>query len=799
MWRNYLKITYRNLSRNKLYAGINILGLAIGLAAAMMILLYTKDEVSYDRFHENRAQIYRIVNRWTHPDGSLKMADGSTGALPGPRFAEKIPEIATYVRVRGDFRNIRTGTEVESHQVLFADTSFFSVFTFPLVSGHSGMALRDPDAIVISEKMALKFFGTFHATGKTITIIEDGTPRPVKVTAVAKDCPLNSSIKFDLLLPMQVRAEEYANTENWFNFFQSTFVMLHPGAEASRVEAKMKQVYESEAAEAIASMAAKYDIKESATYLLQPLDDLHLSADYSAGNGLAESGNPVFSYILSGISLFILVIACINFINLTVSRSLKRAREIGLRKVVGGARRQLIAQFMGESYGLCLMAFLLAVLMVQGALPTFNELSGKALSFSYLLDVRLVMTYTVLFLLTGLMAGFYPAYVLSGYDPVKTLYSRFNLSGRNYLQKGLVIFQFSLASFLIVATLVIYAQFDYLVSKDLGYNDKNLMLVSKWNMTRTEAARFRNELLRNPGIMEVAPKNGGSWGTVALINKGQQIDFNYETVDAAFLPLIEVPLLRGRNFSASFPADSSHSVIVNEAFVRKAGWKEPLGQKVDFFSSQGGAVYEVVGVTKDYHSDPLNQKIKPQLFTMKPDNNYGVNYIRFVSGSEASVVPYVRSVFLRLFPAHSFSYTFMDEQNRNNYDTEARWKQIMLFATTLTIFISCMGLFGLATLSAERRMKEMGIRKVLGASALSVARLLSSDFFALVAVSLSIGFPVAYWVGNKWLDNYPYHVSINGWVFLLTLLGVAVLVLITVGYQSLKASLANPARTLRSE
>lgn len=799
MLRSYFKIAFRNLAKNKVYASINIVGLAIGLAAAMLILLYTKDEISYDQFHAQNPNIYRIVNRWTNPDGSLKNADGNTGSLPGPRFKDKIPEIEAFVRVRSDFRNIKMGTEIKSQELLYADAGFFSMFSFPLSAGNPATALQKPNSAVISEELAEKYFGTTDVLGKTLEMLEDGKPAPVLITGVSKKCPQNSTLKFDLLLPMQVSQEEIQNKENWFSFYLNTFVLVHPASDIAKVEAKMKQIYEADARDAIKLMLEKYDVKESAAYLLQPYTDIHLNTQYQASNGLSDASNPMFSYILTGISIFILLIACINFVNLTVSRSLKRAKEIGLRKVVGGDRSQLIFQFLGESFGLCFLAFALAVGLVNMILPTFNQLSNKALSFSYLLDIQLIIGYVAIFLVTSLMAGFYPAYILSGFDPVQTLYSRFTLSGKNYLQKGLLTLQFGLASFLIIATLTIYSQFNYLTNKELGYDDKNLVMVDKWRLSRNEARLFKNELLKNPDILGYAPKNGGGWGTVAKINGDTQINFSYETVDAEFLPMLKIPVIQGRNFSADFPGDSSQSVIVNESFVKKAGWKNPVGQDVRFFVGESDQVYKVIGVTKDYHYDALNQKIGSQLFTMKSQNEYGVSYIKIKPNTEQSSLAYIEKTFKKLFPVHSYSYRFKDVENLKNYESEAKWKQILLFGTLLTIFISCMGLFGLATLSAERRTKEIGIRKVLGASIGSIVQLLSTDFLKLVSFSLVVAFPLAYYATQQWLSNYPYQVPFNVWIFVLTAVATIGLVLLTVGYQSVRAALMNPVKTLKSE
>lgn len=798
MIRNYIKIAFRNFSRNKVYSFINIAGLAIGLAAAMLIILYGKDEVSYDRFHANNPNIYRVVNQWISADGSVKSNDGNTGHFQGPKFKEGIPEIKAFVRVKADSRNIRMNNEITNQEMMAVDSNFFSVFSFPLISGNPKTALQQPKSIVISEETAEKLFNTTNVLGKTIDVIDEDKFVPYQITGVAQNCPQNSSIKFKFLLPNIVSKEEYQNSDNWFNFFQNTFVLLDSKAEAVKVEAKMKQVFETDAKEATKRMLEDFGVKETARFLLQPMLDMHLSTQYVASNGLQDASNPTFSYILGGIAAFILLIACINFVNLTVARSLKRAKEIGVRKVVGGDRNQLIFQFLGESFILCFVAFLLAIVLVQLVLPTFNQLANKSLALAYLFDLKLVLGYIGVFVLTGLLSGFYPALVLSGYNPVQTLYGRFNLSGKSYLQKSLVVLQFGLASFLIIATLTIYSQFEYLTNTELGYDDKNLIMVEKWNMKRNEAKLFKDELLKNSNIIDVAAKNGGSWGTIAKVNGEKQMNFAYETVDATFIPMLKIPVVQGRNFSPDFPSDSTQSVLVNEAFVKEAGWKNPIGQEVNFWYDNN-TKYRVIGVVKDYHYEALNQKIGSQVFTMKPRNDYGVVYVKIKPNTETAVVRHIEKTFKSLFPISSFSYKFKDLENIKSYESEQKWKQIMLFGAVLTIFISCIGLFGLATLSAEKRTKEIGIRKVLGASISSIVALLSTDFIKLVSFSFVFSFPVAYFATQKWLENYPYRADFNWWIFGFTAAITICIALLTVGWQSIRAALLNPVKSLKTE
>jgi putative ABC transport system permease protein len=800
MFKNYCKIALRNLSRNKIYSFINIAGLSLGLASAMLIILYVKDEVSYDRFHEGVDRIYRVTSQSVDKKENKINYTGNTGYLQGPRYTAHIPELLSFVRIQSGRDDIRKGTDISSHDVLQGDSNFFTMFSFPFTEGNPKTCLKEPHSVVLSEDEAKKQFGTIHALGKSLLMKDDSVFVPYAVTGVTKKCPQNSSIKFEILIPIVESKEDAENGENWFNIFLNTFVVLPPGANANAVEKKMQKFYDEDTKEAIKSLKTKYG-DEAASWVskptLQPFLDMHLNKDMPADNGLKDSSNPVYSYILSGIALFILLIASINFVNLTIARSVKRAKEIGIRKVVGGEKRQLIIQFLGESFLLCFLAFSLAILLVLLVLPVFNDLSNKSLALSYLFDIKLVAGYILLFLLTGFMAGFYPALVLSGYNPVQTLYSRFQLSGKNYLQKSLVVLQFSLASFLIIATFTIYSQFQFLTTQKLGYDDSNLVGISTSRAKRELAAVFKDELLKNPNITDVAFKNGGDWGTIAKINSDSNIQFQYETVDESYIPMLKISLLQGRNFSKNFPSDSSHSVIVNEAFVKQAGWKNPIGQQVNFWYNN--EKYSVIGVVKDYHYHSLNEKIGPQLFTMKAGNTYGMAFLKIKPGSEGASLKYIQAKFKQFFPMVPYSYSFKSDDNFKSYEAERKWKQIMFFSAVLTIFISCIGLFGLSVLSAERRIKEIGIRKVLGASVKTVVTILSKDFVKLVILALVIAIPLGWLAMNKWLQNYPYRIGITWEIFALAGALVLFIALVTVSFQALRSAMASPVNSLRSE
>jgi putative ABC transport system permease protein len=799
MIKNYLKTAFRNLTRNKVYSFINVAGLSLGLACAMLIMLYVKDEVSFDRFHKNVNNIYRVVSKSEQQGQEQEMS--STGLLQGPRFTQNVPGIKSFVRVQNGAEDIKKGTEVQSQSLLYVDSSFFSIFSFPLLSGNAKTCLSEPHSIVLSEDAAKKYFGTTDAMGKIIMVKDDSIFVPYKVTAVAKRCPQNSSIQFDVLLPFKESDEDANNTANWFfGNFLNTFVVLNDKANLRTVENQMQAFYIKDAKETYEELAKKFgfgaNVKMGTTYFLQPYLGMHLSTELPAND--ANASNPIYSYLLSGIALFVLLIASINFVNLTTARSARRAKEVGIRKVIGGNRKQLIMQFLGESFFLCTIAFLLAIVLVHLLLPLFNTLSNKALSLSYLFDAKLVAGYITLYLLTGLLAGFYPAFVLSGYNPVQTLYSRFKIAGKNYLQKSLVVLQFTLASFLIIATLIIYSQFNFLTKTKLGYDDSNLIVVNKDGMKHADVAVFENELLKNPNIAGISAKNPGYEQAAARNAIDSMVQFAYETVDENYLPLLQIPLVAGRNFSEKFPADPSQSVIVNESFVKAADWKNPVGETLKF-SFDNNKIYHVIGVVKDYHFASLNEKIGPQLFTMKNDNLYGAYYIKIKPNSATESLKWIQREFKQFYPLSPYSYTFKNDDNRNQYAQVEKWKQIILFGAILTIFISGIGLFGLSVLSAEKRTKEIGIRKVFGASVKSIVTNLSTDFIKLVVIALVIASPLAYIIANKWLQNFPYRISISWWLFALAGMLVMLIALTTISFQSIKAALANPVESLRTE
>ncbi|MET0634877.1 MAG: ABC transporter permease [Chitinophagaceae bacterium] len=790
MIRNYFKIAFRTLTKNKVFSFIHITGLGIGLACCMLIFLYAKDEMTFDRFQGNAGQLYRITCEIREKDGRENKI-GASAMVQGPSFKAAIPEIKEFVRVQETNSLTRKGQDTYRQKVLWADNNFFTLFSFPLRSGNPQVALNDLHSVVLSEDAAIKYFGSIDATGKNIELEISDTFQPFTVTAVAKRAPQNSTIQFDMVLPFKYREQKEPDyTWSWLSY--PTYLLLEKNADITSVTHKMRAHYARANAKEIEEMKAMG--VGSFTWGLQAFPDMHLDPTMRA---TSNASDPVYSYILTGIALFILVIACINFINLTIAQSLRRAKEIGIRKVVGGQRRQLMIQFLGESFLLCALAFLLAIGIALLILPTFNELANKHLSLGYLMDPTLVLGYIGLFLVTAFIAGFYPALVLSGFDPVKTLYNRGTNAGKNYLSRSLVVLQFALSTFLIIGTLFVYAQFDYLTHKELGYNDQNLLEVTvNRNGDKKLMALFKQEFSKLPGVEMAAPRMNGIWVTRSTANN-KDIDVMYDHIDESYLPTLQVPVLMGRNFSPDFPADSTHSVLVNESYVKAAGWKDPIGQKI--MLNQGPDQLEVIGVVRDYHFESLKAKIMPQVFSTDPKLHFGQFMLRIRPENQVATISAIEKIVKQLVPYHPFDYAYKQDLNFANYENELRWKSIISFAAVITIFISCIGLFGLATISIRRRIKEIGVRKVLGASVFQISRLVSGSFLLLVLIAFFIALPLAWYAANTWLQGFAYQVPGYWWIFPLSCLVTLAVALLTVGIQALNASMSNPVKSLRTE
>jgi putative ABC transport system permease protein len=794
MFHNYLKIALRNLWRQKTFSFINISGLAIGLACCILILLYTKDELSYDRFHANTPHLVRLTCKPLDKQGSGKEV-GLAAMVQGPSFKAEIPDIQEFVRVREREMLVKNGANTFNDKATWVDGNFFTVFSFPLVFGEPSKVLSDVHALVVSEETAQKYFGTTKAVGKSLELEVDGKLETFVVTGVARNPPQNSTIKFSLVLPFAL-FEAHNPDQSWLMLSYSTYFLLRPNANLQAMKATMARVYATKAKTEMEN-ERKHGWDGEFVWGVQPLTAMHLASDMDA-TGTSDVSNPAYSYILSAIALGILLLACINFVNLTIAQSLKRSKEIGIRKTIGGQRSQLMQQFLTESFLQTAIAFALALCLAELILPMFNDVASKKLSLSYLLDTSLVLGFFALFVLTALAAGLYPALVISGFSPAQTLFQRTRFVRKAYLAKGLVVVQFTLATCMVIGAMVMFQQFTYMTTKDLGYNEKNLLVLNVPNAQDMQRMNvFKTEFAKVANVEKAAPRTEWQFGTMAKAND-KTIDIVYEHIDHDFIPTMGATLAGGRNFSSRLSTDSTMSVLVNEAFVRQAGWKEPVGKTIDFLNGKARNM-TVVGVIKDYHFESLKGVIKPQLFIYGSELPFGQFLLRINPVNKAQTLASIEKIFRTLAPLRPFEYQFQEEVHLKNYKPEANWKNIMMLAAIFTVFISSIGLLGLTMLAAEQRTKEIGIRKVLGASVASIIGLLSKDFLNLVAVAIVIATPLAYWLSGKWLQDFAYRVELGVGVFALAGAVAVAIAFATVAGQSWRAARQNPVQSLRSE
>lgn len=795
MLKNYLKIAWRNLVKNRVYSLLNLAGLSIGLTVVMLISLYIKDELSFDRFHKNSQSIYRIVHESRDPTGK-EGGGGNSGAVEGPTFLNEIPEVTAFCRVySGGEALIKVKDEVVSERIMLADTSFFTMFSFPLLEGNPADVLKGTNSVVISEELALKYFNSLNVVGKTLEINQDGQFSPYIISAVSQKSPINSTISVNLLINIE-KSLQPQWTQEWLSSFLNTFVQLKPNANMPLLNKKMVEVFDKHAGEKFAKFKEKFGNNIYYRYRLQPLATLHTDNYYNVGNGLTQGSNIKYSYILGGIALFILAIASINFINLSLARSFRRSKEIGIRKINGSGRRQLIIQFMGESFLLNLFAVSLSLLLVYFTIPVFAELTNKKLSLSYLFTIQNTWLFIALFVVNTLLSGFYPAVILSGFRPLHTLYGQIKLAGQNYFGKALIILQFTVAIFLIVGMVVMQQQFHYLINQSPGYNAKNIVDISLPANQQVDITAMKNELLQAPSIKQVGSQSISFTdfnNTMIKTDTKEIYDVALFKMDEQILPMLSLPIINGRNFNGAL--NDSLSCIVNQSLVKLLGWKNPLDKKIAW----EGKELTIVGVVKNFNVTSFKEKMHPTFIHQLPSWGIGHVMVQVEPQQTQKAIETIQAAFKKFIPYYPCQYNFLDNQLKSQYENEQRWKNIISIAAGLSIFISCLGLFGLATLSTEQRAKEIGIRKVLGASIPGILRLFSSNFMRLILIAFLIASPIAWWATNKWLNDFAYKINVSWWIFLMAGSIALLIAFITISIQTLRAALVNPVKSLRSE
>ena len=799
----FIKLSFRHLWQNRLYAIINVVGLTAGITCMLFAVLYWNDEHSYDSFHTNNPNLYRITTTLIENKGEKLQTIGGTGQVQGPAFKEAIPEVKTFVRVLGgDIYSDVIANEKALHlKPLFVDANFFDVFSFPLLSGNPQKVLTDINGVVVTETTARKFFNSVDVIGKILQLDADPSynklGKPLIIVGVVKDPPANSSLQFDLLFTFQFMRLSFEDNA-WLNAYLGTFVVLNPHSNISNVEKRFDDVYKAHAKEQLAENIKLYGYDPLITYGLQQMTDIHLNP-LTRTNGNAEGGinngsSPFYSYMFLGIALFVLLMASINFINISIAGSLKRSKEVGVRKIVGGSRWQIIMQFINESAILCLIAFVLSLIVMNACLPLFNNLTGKQIQLLQAFDYRLIALFIMTFSAIILLTAVYPAVIISRYNPSKVLYNKQKLSGKNLFGNALVVLQFSLAVFLLIATLVYYNQMNYVRTKDLGYSPNQIIRtnINGDRDYRSAISYLKNELEKEPSIKVVSFGNEGYPENMEVNNLN--LKAQYRNIDENFLSALQVSLKIGHNVSVSAKDD----VLVNEAFIKEAHIQNPLSTKITVYRYGDTLSKTITGVVKDFHFGSLRESIKPMVMYTSEVPDGGI-WIKFDKSKQKEAMAAAERIYKNAMPGSVYQYNFLDELNAAQYVQEQRWQKVVSVAAMLSFIICSLGLFGLAHLSTDRRTKEIGIRKVLGASISNIVALISADFLKLVFIAFLIAAPVSWLVMNKWLQNFAYRVDIGVTVFVTAAIISVVIALAAISFQSIKAAIANPVKSLRTE
>ena len=817
MLRNYLKIAWRNLMKNKTFSFINIFGLAIGLTCCMLITLYIQNELSYDSYHKNISRLYQVGTIFVKAGKEDKRAN--TPAPMARALQQEFPEIVQTARLMGTFAEDKTllqyttkSGELRSFYEtngFIADSTFFRLFTYNFKEGDPTTALSNPNSVVVTEDVAQKLFGKEQALNKVIHISSNTNgDHDFKITGVLRPNIIPSHI--DGRFFMSIRGGDMEGyiarrgNDLASNNMMHTYLLLSPKADPKKLEAKFP---------AFIDKYAGKDLKAMGFYkkqFLMPVRDIHLRSDVQGT--VTPPGSKTYLYILASIAVFTLLIACINFMNLSTARSSKRSAEVGVRKVLGAEKQALIRQFLGESLLMAAIAFAFALLITKLMLPVFSSVAGKEFNFSFQQQALLLAGFFALAIITGLLAGSYPAFYLSSFKPVKVLKGRFtNSLAAVSLRKGLVIFQFFISVVLIVASVVIYNQMHYLRSKDLGFTkEQQIIIPLRSSIAKNTFNALEAELARNPRITSTGgslyypgifnPSDMGLYKEGNNMNDSRRVFMNW--VDEDFIQTLGIKLLKGRFFSKDFPSDTSFRIILNETAIKQLGFAsadDAVGKFAAMDWQGKHYQYEIIGVTKDFHFQDLHASIEPYGFQLNNVPEYGYMLAHAKAGDMQATLKSIEAAWRKLNPNEPFDFSFLDQDFQKNYQAEDRLSSIVSYFTIIAILISCLGLFGLAAFSAEQRTKEIGVRKVLGASITNIIGLLSKDFLKLVAISVVLASPVAWFVMHKWLQDFAYRVDISWAVFAITTVTALCIALLTIGFQAVKAAISNPVKSLRTE
>ncbi len=795
MLRNYVKIAWRNLLKNKTFSFINILGLSLGMGCSLVILLWVQDEVGKDRFHQADSRLYRVMENQQYTGAVNTYA--STPGILAENIVKDLPEIQLASQMLWEESLLFTvGNTFDKEKGRYVQGDFLRMFSFPLAKGNAKTALKRPDGLVISQKMADKYFKGQDPMGKTVRIENKDD---VIVTGVLADVPEASSLKFDYLLNYDRWQKTNEWSKDWGNNGPRCYVMLAPNASIDKVNAKIKNYVKTK------NKASNVEL------FLQNYGESYLYSNWESGR--QNGGRIEYVKIFSLVAIFILVIACINFMNLATARSVKRAKEVGVRKVVGAYRGSLMGQFIGESMLITVLSLILAVVLVFLLLPVFNTLTEKHLALNFA-NPAFVFLLLGLTLLTGLLAGSYPALFMSSLNPVVVLKGVLKFkSSATYFRKGLVVFQFGLSIMLILGMIVVYRQLEFIQTKNLGYERENLLYMPLEGDLQKNFPAFRQELEKQPGVKSVTCAQsdplevGSSTQGVHWPGKDttQVILFSQNAVSYQYISTMGIKLLDGRDFSMAYSTDTSN-YLINEAAARKMGYLDPktgspVGKEMTMWDRKG----KIVGLMKDFHHNSLHTAIDPLILHLQrgrndgSTNHWGNVLVRTEAGQTKAALAAMEAVFKQFNPNFPFKYFFTDQEFANSYKAENTVSKLSNYFAFLAIFISCLGLFGLAAFTAEQRTKEIGIRKVLGASVGNLVGMLSKEFVQLVLIAALIALPLAWYFLRNWLEKYPYRISFEWWYFVVAIVAALLIALLTISFQSIRAALMNPVKSLKTE
>ena len=808
MIKNYIKTAFRSLQNNKGFTAINVLGLALGLATCLLIVFYVVDELSYDRYNVNASRIYRV-------DEDLKLGDNKVQyavcmAPLAQTLKNDFPDVENTVRLKNiGGMHVTKGTEsILEYNALFADPSVFYVFTLPVIYGDKKTALTEPNTVVITEDMAKKYFGRLNVVGENL-IIDGNSQKPIKVTAVIENIPEQSHFHADFLVSMASNPD--SKSIEWLRSDYNTYVLMRKGADYKKLEAQFPQFLRKySGGQMQQELNMSYDtFEKNGSFFrlnMMALTDIHLHSNLTGELGI--NGSVQYVYIFSAIAIFILLIACVNFMNLSTARSANRAKEVGVRKVLGSARKYLIFQFLAESTMVTFIAVIIALVVTMLFLPAFNHFADKSIAINLHTLIWLLPSALIAIVFIGFLAGLYPAFFLSAFSPMQVLKGKISTGFKGgALRSSLVVFQFSISIFLIVGTLVINNQLHYIQNRDLGYNRNQVLIIQHAFELGDHAKTFKQEIKQLPGVSNAtlsgylpvkSNRATGIFYKEAVADPKKSLYPQIWSVDEDYIATLAMKIKSGRNFSAQMPSDSN-AIVINETAAKFLGFSDPVNKIV--YRSSGGPnptykPYTIIGMVKDFNFSSLHDNISPVVMQLNTDNSS--LSIKVSTANIPALLSQIEDKWKGFTPAH-FQYTFMDQDFDAMYRSEQRIGTIFIAFTTLAILIACLGLFGLAAYAAEQRTKEIGIRKVLGASIANIAGMLSKDFIKLICISIVISTPLAWYFMQKWLQDFAYRVNIDWWVFVIAGVAALFIAFITISFQSVKAAVANPVKSLRSE